>query len=450
MASTHAEAQPGRTVAPASAGSSRAGLTITVRTGSGAGQTPLSAFDTALLDAGVGDFNLVTLSSVIPPASTIRHVDAPLAGTHGDLLFCVRAEAYADQPGQEAWAGLGWLTDDTGAGLFVEHHGSSEASVVAQIEQSLETMNRSRAGRFSRLQMTLSSAVCEDAPVCALVVAAYRVNSWFDDAPEPPRAPSGEPVTVEPAPVEPVLNGSPVAASGPAGTHGHVAEELTAAPASRNGSAPRAATGGAQPEGAHTTGWPAVVARVSCEKEIDYATAKRFYKLYAATFGILDTEAAGRQLLSEQEFLEEMLDPRVLKYVSWDHDDLAVAMTTVATDPDTLPWVSPTYFAQHYPEAYARGHVYYIGFTLVRPQHRGNGLFQMMLREALTRAMETGGVGAWDTCQANEERGMNATAMKVIEEVTGSSAVPIDRQTYYAVVLPDPPGGLRQSATSDG
>ncbi len=78
------------------------------------------------MGAGVGDFNLVTLSSVIPTASRIRHVDGTLPGGHGDLLFCVRAEAFADQPGDVAWAGLGWVVDETGGGLFVEHHAHSE------------------------------------------------------------------------------------------------------------------------------------------------------------------------------------------------------------------------------------------------------------------------------------------------------------------------------------
>ena len=74
------------------------GLDITVRSGSGTGRTLLSAFDNALQGAGVADFNLVTLSSVIPPASRIRNVEGVLAGGHGDLLFCVRAQAFAERP----------------------------------------------------------------------------------------------------------------------------------------------------------------------------------------------------------------------------------------------------------------------------------------------------------------------------------------------------------------
>ena len=159
------------------------GLDISIRTGSGSGRTLLSAFDHALQSAGVADFNLVTLSSVIPPGSRIRHMSNTLPGGHGDLLFCVRAEAYAEHSGDIAWAGLGWCVDETGGGLFVEHHGGSEESVVEQIEFSLGDMNAKRGGGYGPVQMALASAHSTGMPTCAVVVAAYRVSSWHEEPP---------------------------------------------------------------------------------------------------------------------------------------------------------------------------------------------------------------------------------------------------------------------------
>src|SRR3712207_1519031 len=160
------------------------GLDISIRTGSGAGRTLLSAFDHALQQAGVADFNLVTLSSVIPPGSRIRNVSGTLPGGHGDLLFCVRAEAFAEHPGEIAWAGLGWCVDDTGGGLFVEHSGGSERSVGEQIELSLADMNANRGGGYGPPQIALASAHSTGFPVCAVVVATYRVSTWHEDAAE--------------------------------------------------------------------------------------------------------------------------------------------------------------------------------------------------------------------------------------------------------------------------
>ena len=62
-------------------------LDITVRTGTGSGRTLLSAFDHALLDAGVANFNLVTLSSVIPQNGRFRLDRTRLACVLGVRLF---------------------------------------------------------------------------------------------------------------------------------------------------------------------------------------------------------------------------------------------------------------------------------------------------------------------------------------------------------------------------
>jgi arginine decarboxylase len=157
------------------------GLDITVRTGTGSARTLLAAFDTALLEAGVANFNLITLSSVIPPHSRVRVVDTTLSGGHGDRLYCVLSAAYADHPGEIAWAGLGWSTDATTGGLFVEHHGGSEESVSEQIDLSLADMNENRGGGYGNVQKALASVHCIDRPVCALVIAAYRIAPWFPD-----------------------------------------------------------------------------------------------------------------------------------------------------------------------------------------------------------------------------------------------------------------------------
>lgn len=156
-----------------------ASLDITIRTGIGKAQTPLAAFDHALLAAGVANFNLITLSSVIPPGSTIRHDVSTLAGNHGDRLYCVLSEAHADRPGEIAWAGIGWVIDPlTGGGLFVEHHAGSEESLTEQIDRSLADMVRNRGGGYGEVHRATTCAHYEDQPACALALAAYRVVGW--------------------------------------------------------------------------------------------------------------------------------------------------------------------------------------------------------------------------------------------------------------------------------
>ena len=78
---------------------SASALTIDIVAGSGVGQTSLSAFDAALFACGAHNFNLIALSSVIPPGATIvpreRFVAAPDGGGFGDRLYVVKAEMRA-------------------------------------------------------------------------------------------------------------------------------------------------------------------------------------------------------------------------------------------------------------------------------------------------------------------------------------------------------------------
>ncbi len=157
-------------------------LTIRVSSGAAEGRTRLSAFDAALRMAGVADFNLIRLSSVIPPASEVLEVAGPdqLPGRHGDALYCVYAAGYASTPHSEAWAGVAWSRrrDGSGAGLFVEHDGLSEGDVRHELATSLEDLSLTRGGHFEPDGELLASARCVERPVCALVIATYRVQGW--------------------------------------------------------------------------------------------------------------------------------------------------------------------------------------------------------------------------------------------------------------------------------
>jgi pyruvoyl-dependent arginine decarboxylase len=384
------------------------GLDITIRTGSGIGHTKLSAFDRALQKAGVADFNLVTLSSVIPPQSRIRNIEGLLAGGHGDLLFCVRAEAFAEQPGEIAWAGLGWVTDETGGGLFVEHHGGSEESVVEQIELSLADMNATRGGGYGPVQMALASAHSTGLPVCALVLAAYRVSSWHDPGPK------GNP---EPAPE---------------------VVDLDAHRAPPSGLAEAPSLNGAIPHGWHPKVEATTSVSVAVEKEIDFVAARSFYQLYLDTFDALETQAAARHLLSESEFVEEMLDRRIDKYVARDAEDRAIGMTTLTNELSAVPWISPGYYAERYPDQHARSAIYYLGLTLVHPEHRNAQIFHTMSEPIVQRVLAERGIIAWDMCAANDARGLSATSARIIRSIADATIEPVDRQTYYAAVLHGP------------
>jgi len=159
----------------------REGLEVIVTCGTGTGPTELAAFDAALQEAGVAHFNLIRLSSLIPPGSRVSAPeDRPaLPGGWGDRLYAVYAEHRVSTPGGWACAGLGWLQDDdSGAGMLVEHCGADEAAVEARLKATLDDLACRRPGRFGPLSARITSIACADDPVAAVVVAALRVEPW--------------------------------------------------------------------------------------------------------------------------------------------------------------------------------------------------------------------------------------------------------------------------------
>jgi len=160
-------------------------LTIQVASGVGFGPTKLAAFDAALREAGIGDYNLVTLSSIVPPGGRIAstHGPATAPGRWGDRLYVVMAELRVDTRYEEAVAGLGWIQEpETGHGLFVEHVGHTEREVRRDILATLDSMAEGRPEiEFGPAELMVRSTVCAGEPTCALVAAVFEADPWRGD-----------------------------------------------------------------------------------------------------------------------------------------------------------------------------------------------------------------------------------------------------------------------------
>lgn len=156
-------------------------MKIGMSEGIGMGPTQLSAFDQALVNAGVANFNLIYLSSVLPPGSRIINLkpgETP-AGSWGDRLYVVMAQQRTSTRNEGAWAGIGWMQDKkTRQGLLVEHEGHSEAEVTGSIHASLSALASNRGMEFGPIHMKVTGTTCLDLPVCALVVAVFESAPW--------------------------------------------------------------------------------------------------------------------------------------------------------------------------------------------------------------------------------------------------------------------------------
>jgi len=165
---------------------------------------------------------------------------------------------------------------------------------------------------------------------------------------------------------------------------------------------------------------------------LDEPTARMFWELYVTAFGPLRTRAAQRQVLHEDEFYEEMNDPRVWKYVVYDSSGQPVGLSTLTKHLDAITWISPEYYAARYPQHYARQAVYYLGFALVAKGARHLSSFATMIEAIAQRVIDDRAVCGYDICAFNNEAmrfDANIEAM-----LNRGRRVPVERldaQTYY-------------------
>lgn len=176
---------------------------------------------------------------------------------------------------------------------------------------------------------------------------------------------------------------------------------------------------------------------VSVETTIHPDHHEHFYALYLDAFAPLRTRAPARQVLHRDEFLAELDDPRILKYVAWSDTGEPVALSTLTADLSTVPWISADYFAARYPEHTARGAVYYWGFALAQPSRRSSFAFRQILVAIVAKMAEERAVCAYDICGFNNAQLRFASHIEsVAARFADVTVEPLDTQTYYGATFP--------------
>lgn len=102
--------------------------------GSGEGATPLNSFDAALLDAGIGNLNLVRVSSILPPGA---HFSPGLQIPPGTPTFTAYGYITSSNPGQMIAAAVGvGISKDT-YGVIMEYEGFCTKEVAEKRVQMM-------------------------------------------------------------------------------------------------------------------------------------------------------------------------------------------------------------------------------------------------------------------------------------------------------------------------
>lgn len=142
--------------------------------GVGHAATAKASFDTALAEAGIHQYNLRQLSSVIPAEVPLEEVGtAPDLGPTGEALDVVVARK-TSPPGARAAAGLAWVRGEDGAGIFYEVEDSDPETVRELLGAGIERGCYIRDLDYSDVERKVVTAdSAPDEYTTAVVVATY-------------------------------------------------------------------------------------------------------------------------------------------------------------------------------------------------------------------------------------------------------------------------------------
>lgn len=117
--------------------------------GKAEGNTPLNAFDNALLDAGIGDVNLIKVSSIVPPSAEVVMEKPNLP--KGALVPCVYAERTSEEPGKSIAVALAVGLAEDGFGVVMESEGETAEEAIEKAVKMVEEAFKVRGLALKRI-----------------------------------------------------------------------------------------------------------------------------------------------------------------------------------------------------------------------------------------------------------------------------------------------------------
>lgn len=147
---------------------------FTVVAGSAAGPSRLNAFDNALLAAGIGNLNLVRISSILPPGC--RQAER-LAVPPGSLVPTAYATIISEVPGEQIAAAVAvGIGDPDEYGVIMEFSGSCSRQEAEDLVRAM--VEAAFASRGRRLQQVVAAAAehrVEGSPAIGCAMAAVAL-----------------------------------------------------------------------------------------------------------------------------------------------------------------------------------------------------------------------------------------------------------------------------------
>ncbi len=153
-------------------------MKIAIVSGKDEGPTKLNAFDNALTDAGIGDVNLIKVSSMLGRNTKIEDLPKLKAGA---MVNCVLSEVTSDKPGETITAIVAVaIGDELGCVVETGGRGENPNELIAKTQEMVEYMMIKRGVEIKDLIIKSSTATVESiASVVASVV--YLKEEIIDD-----------------------------------------------------------------------------------------------------------------------------------------------------------------------------------------------------------------------------------------------------------------------------
>lgn len=171
---------------------------------------------------------------------------------------------------------------------------------------------------------------------------------------------------------------------------------------------------------------------------VDPAHVEALWTCYLANIEPLATLAVLRHVDSREAFEEQLANPRIVKIVGW-QDGRPVGLAMVTNSLEDVEEISPAFLRARYPEQAARDAIYVGMLVMVSQPLRGRTLFGRLYTELWQVPALAGGILVFDVCEFNRTMfDTDALTQRIASAFPRSSASMLDRQTWYAVELPEP------------
>ena len=135
-------------------------MKIAIVSGTDEGPTKLNAFDNALSDAGIGDVNLIKVSSMLAGETKIETLPKLKAGA---MVNCVLSEITSDNPGDQITAVVG-VAIGKELGCAVETCGTNKDidELIGEAEKMVKYMMEKRNVEIQDLIIEYATATVEN------------------------------------------------------------------------------------------------------------------------------------------------------------------------------------------------------------------------------------------------------------------------------------------------